>query len=440
MNNATETLEKRVIRKTMRRILPFALLLYIIAYLDRVNLGYAALQMNADLALTAEVFGLLSGIFFIGYFLFEVPSNMIMHKVGAKIWIARIMVTWGIISSLTAWAQTPMHLYILRFLLGVAEAGFFPGIILYLTYWFRVQERGRAAAFIIIAMPIGGMIGGPLSTWIMTNVEWLGWTGWRWMFVLEGLPAVLLGIVTLFYLTDRPRKAKWLTDEEKNWLETELAKEQQQKKQTTKTSKKEMFKDLNIWKLSFIYFLNFGAVYGLAFWLPSIIKSVSETLSLTSIGWLSTIPSIIAIPSMILWAWHSDKTNERRGHLMISFVIAAIGFIGCGFTSSAYMTIACIAFAAIGLYSFSGVFMSYVTTFFTDSTAPVGIATVNSLASLGGFFGPMVFGYFTFSTGMFFVGALLFTAFLVLLTMKNREPEQSAVEASQQQTVSAFKK
>jgi MFS transporter, ACS family, tartrate transporter len=419
MSNLTLSLEKRVVGKTMRRILPFALLLYIVAYLDRVNIGYAALQMNADLSLSAEGFGLLSGIFFIGYFLFEVPSNMIMHKVGAKIWIARIMITWGIIAMLTAWVETATHLYILRFLLGIAEAGFFPGIILYLTYWFRIQERGRASALIIVAMPIGALIGAPLSTWIMENIHWLGWAGWRWMFLLEGIPAILLGIISLFYLTDRPKKAKWLTEEEKNWLEAELDKEREQKKHIKQTSKWEIFKSLNVYKLSLVYFMNYGAIYGLSFWLPTIIDSLSGTLSITAIGWLATIPAIAGIPSMLLWAWHSDKTNERRGHLMISFIIAAIGFAGCGLTSNPYVTITFVTLASIGLYSFSGVFMSFVTTFFTDSTAPVGIATVNSLASLGGFFGPMVFGYFTLSTGMFFVSGLLLVAFLVLLTMKN---------------------
>lgn len=199
MNPNVNEIEKKTVRKTMVRILPFILLLYIIAYLDRVNLGYAALQMNAELALTAEVFGLLSGIFFIGYFFFEVPSNMIMNKVGARMWIARIMITWGIVVILTGFVQGTTHLYIARFLLGVAEAGFFPGIILYLTYWFRARERGKATAVLLLALPIGGLIGAPVSTWILDNISWYGMSGWRWMFILEGLPAIILGIVVIFF-------------------------------------------------------------------------------------------------------------------------------------------------------------------------------------------------------------------------------------------------
>ena len=426
MNDSILRIEKITVGKTMKRILPFILILYIIAYLDRVNLGYAALEMNADLSLTAEVFGLLSGIFFIGYLLFEVPSNMIMHKVGARIWIARIMVSWGIIAMFTGAVQTANHLYILRFLLGVAEAGFFPGIILYLTYWFRVQERGRASAFFILALPIGAIIGAPLSTWIIDNINWLGIAGWRWMFILEGIPAVVLGIVTLFYLTDRPRQAKWLKEEERIWLEAELEKERVLKSKTVQTSKLDMFKNPNIWKLSFIYMFNYGAIYGLAFWLPTIIASLSDVLSNTSIGWMTTIPALAGIPAMTLWAWHSDKTNERRVHLMISFVVAAAGFLGCGFTNSPFAVIACVTVASLGLYSFSGVFMSYVTLFFSDSTAPVGIATVNSIASLGGFLGPMVFGYFAFTTGMFFVSGLLLAAFFILMTLKKEATEKTA--------------
>lgn len=203
-------IEKSTIRKTMIKILPFILILYIVAHLDRVNLGYAALEMNADLALSAEIFGLLSGIFFIGYFMFEIPSNMILNKVGARIWIARIMITWGIIVVLTGFVQNATHLYILRFILGIAEAGFFPGAVLYLTYWFRKKERGRATAVLLTALPIGGLIGAPLSTWIIDNISWAGLAGWRWMFILEGLPAVLLGVVVLFYLVNRPSQAKWL--------------------------------------------------------------------------------------------------------------------------------------------------------------------------------------------------------------------------------------
>ncbi|GAJ18356.1 unnamed protein product, partial [marine sediment metagenome] len=216
------------------------------------------------------------GIFFIGYFFFEVPSNMIMHKVGARIWIARIMISWGLVVILTGFAQTTMHLYILRFLLGVAEAGFFPGIILYLTYWFRARERGRATAVLLLALPIGGLIGAPVSTWILDNISWFGMAGWRWMFILEGIPAIIIGIVVVFYLTNRPSNAKWLSKEESDWLEGELSAERKVSSKINKVTKLDMLKDSKIWKLALFYFAGYTSIYGLSFWMPTIIKSLSE--------------------------------------------------------------------------------------------------------------------------------------------------------------------
>ena len=418
MTSIKQSIESTTIRKTMLRILPFTFICYVIAYLDRVNLGFAALEMNADLALTAEVFGLLSGIFFIGYFLFEVPSNMIMHKVGAKVWIARIMITWGIITIGTGFVQSATHLYAARFLLGIAEAGFFPGIILYFTYWFRSKERGRASSTLILALPIGTIIGAPLSTWIMDNIAWSGIAGWRWLFILEGIPAVILGVIALFYLKNRPKDAKWLTDEEKNWLENELDKERQQSLVVNKASKLAMVKDSKVWKLALIYFANYSAMYGLSFFLPSIIKSFSTGSSNMEIGWLTIIPAIIGIPAILLFGWSSDKRNEHKKHLIVSFLIAAAGFIACGFANSTTTLIVAITFAAIGLYGFCGAFFSFMTLFFTETTAPAGIAMVNAFASLGGFIGPMIFGQLAISNGMFLIAALAIFACVILLTFK----------------------
>ncbi len=418
MNSIGQSLESTTIKKVMLRILPFSLLCYIIAYLDRVNLGFAALEMNADLALSAEVFGLLAGIFFLGYFLFEIPSNLIMHKVGAKVWIARIMITWGIITFFTAFVQSATHLYIVRFLMGIAEAGFFPGLILYFTYWFRSQERGRASAILTLALPIGTIIGAPLSTWIMDNVAWNGMAGWRWMFILEGSPAIVLGIIALFYLTNRPKDAKWLTDEEKNWLENELDRERNQSLAVNKATKLDMIKDSRVWRLAFIYFAHFTTMYGLGFWLPSIIKSFAASSSNMEIGWLTIIPALVGIPSMLLFAWSSDKRKEHRKHLIGSLLFAGVCFIMSGFADSATMTITLIAFAAIGLYGFIGTFFSFMTLFFTESTAPAGIAMVNAFASLGGFVGPMIFGQLAISTGMFTLGTLIILGGLIVLTLK----------------------
>lgn len=409
-------------RKRLIRILPFILILYIVAYLDRVNLGFAALEMNADLALTSEVFGLLSGIFFIGYFFFEIPSNMILHKVGARIWIARIMITWGIVCILTGFAQNAGHLYILRFLLGVAEAGFFPGIILYLTYWFKENERSKATAFLVLALPIGGLIGAPVSTWIMDNIAWFHLAGWRWMFILEGLPAVILGIIVMFFLTNRPREAKWLTEDEKEWIEGELEKERIASSKVNKASKKEMLKDATVWKLSAFYFVVYTGVYGLSFWIPTIIKSLSENATTNlEIGWLAMLPPLVAIPSMLFVGWSADRIGKHKQHLIYSLIIAMIGFIGCAFVETVPMMVIMLMLTSVGLYGFTGCFFAYMTFFFTDSTAPVGIALVNSFAALGGFVGPMILGMFTLSSGMLLLAGFIAFGIIILLTTKRRD-------------------
>ncbi|MEH7275222.1 MFS transporter [Neobacillus vireti] len=435
MNSISQSIESTTIKKIMLRILPFTFICYVIAYLDRVNLGFAALEMNAELALSAEVFGLLSGIFFLGYFLFEVPSNIVMHKIGAKIWIARIMITWGIIVILTGFVQSATHLYIARFLLGIAEAGFFPGIILYFTYWFRSKERGRASASLVMALPVGTIIGAPLSTWIMDNIAWNGMAGWRWMFILEGIPAIILGIATLIYLDNRPKDAKWLSDAEKNWLENELDRERRHSITVNKASKLEMVKDLRVWKLAFIYFAHYTAMYGLGFWFPSIIKSFSASSSNMEIGWLTIIPALIGIPCMLLFAWSSDKRNEHRIHIMVSLLIAATGYIVCGMVDSTLMMILSITFGAIGLYGFIGAFFSYMTLFFTESTAPAGIALVNAFASLGGFIGPMIFGKMPISNGMFTLGSLIVIACLVIFSLRQKSVSALNTRASLEEHV-----
>lgn len=430
-------LAKTTTKKTMFRILPYILILYVIAYLDRVNLGFAALEMNADLALTAEVFGLLSGIFFIGYFFFEVPSNMIMHKVGARVWIARIMLTWGIIVILTGFAQTATHLYILRFLLGVAEAGFFPGIILYLTYWFRERERGKATAVLLLALPIGGLIGAPLSAWIIDNIAWASLEGWRWMFILEGIPALILGVITIFYLTDRPAKATWLSHEEIAWLEGELEIERQAALKLNKPSKKEMLKDLTVWKLSAFYFAGYTGVYGLSFWIPTIIKSLSDGATTNmEIGWMAMLPSLVGIPAIIFTGINADRTGKHKLHLLACLAIAAVGFIGCALATTVWPMIIMLSLASAGLYGFTGSFFAYLTFFFTESTAPVGIALVNSFAALGGFVGPTILGMFTLQTGMFVLAAIVAVGIVILMTMQKTNVEMQAEQEREYVTAS----
>ncbi|MBX6394714.1 MAG: MFS transporter [Alicyclobacillaceae bacterium] len=260
-------LESQTIRKVKNRILPYMFLLYIIAFLDRVNLGYAGLEMNKALAISSEQFGLIAGIFFIGYFLFEVPSNMLMHRIGARIWIARILLSWGIVAVLTAAAQNVVHLYILRFLLGLAEAGFFPGMILYLTYWFRAKEQAQAVALFMTALAVSNIIGAPVSGLILDHVHWAGWASWRWLFILEGLPAVLCGILTYFLLPDRPDQAPWLTEEEKRWLISELERENRIKKAKGELTAGRAFADGRVWLLSLVYFAVVVGLYGVGFWI-----------------------------------------------------------------------------------------------------------------------------------------------------------------------------
>ncbi|PFO05826.1 MFS transporter [Bacillus sp. AFS076308] len=419
MLNQVQSIEKSTVKKTMRRILPFILVLYVVAFLDRVNMGYAALEMNADLALTAEAFGLLSGLFFISYFIFEVPSNLIMHKVGARLWISRIMISWGIVVILTGFIQTATHLYILRFLLGAAEAGFVPGIVLYLTYWFRSRERGRATALFFVALPLSALIGAPLSTWIMDTISWGGLAGWRWMFIMEGIPAVILGIVVLFYLSNKPANAKWLTQAEKTWLEGELEKERALSAKLNKTSHLDMIKDSKVWKLALFNIAGFIAVNALSYWMPTIIKSLSASSTTNmQIGWLAMIPSIIAIPSILFTGWNADRTNSHKSHLGVCVTVAMIGFIGCAFVTTVPLMVLMLSITSAGLYGISGTFYAYITFFFSESTAPAGIALVSTLSSLGGFVGPMIMGIFNFTQAMFIIAGFLIISLITLTTLK----------------------
>jgi MFS transporter, ACS family, tartrate transporter len=305
---------QRTIRKVTLRLLPFLFILYVVAFLDRVNFGYAALEMNSSLGISAEIFGFLSGIFFIGYLLFEVPSNLILERIGARIWIARIMISWGVVVIATAAATDILHLAALRFILGIAEAGFFPGIILYITLWFREKELARAVALFMTALTISNIFGAPVSTWILDNIHWFGIEGWRWLFVIEGLPAIFLGILTWFYLTDRPEDADWLEPEEKSWLIQELAREREVRRSAgTCNGLRMVIADRRTWHLSLIYCSVTVGLYGLGFWMPQIIRSLNAGFSNFEIGLVMTIPFIAAAIAMLVWSWHSDRTQEQIG-------------------------------------------------------------------------------------------------------------------------------
>lgn len=424
-------LEKTVVRKVTLRIIPFVFLLYIVSYLDRANIGYAALQMNAELALSAEAFGFISGIFFIGYFLFEVPSNVLLNRYGARVWIARILVTWGAIAAGTAFAETATQLYVLRFLLGVAEAGFFPGIIVYLTYWFRSKELATTVALFTAAIPVSYIIGAPLSTWIMDNIHWYGWSGWRWMLFLEGIPAVFLGVVCFFYLTDKPEQAKWLKTEEREWLLAELERDRKSRKNVKHFGVLKAMTNPKVLYLSFIYFVYQCGSLGVGYWMPQIIKGFSDSLTHTQIGLIAMVPYIVATAVMIAWSRSSDRHGERKLHSAIPLAVATAAMVGAGLFGNPVIAIAMISLALAGLYSFKSPFWALPTLFLSRSTAAVSIAVINSIGNLGGFVGPSMIGMVKGSTnsaaaGLLFLSVLLAIAFVMTLLMRinNGDDEQ----------------
>ena len=429
MSTLSTKQEKLIVRKITWRIIPFVFILYVVSYLDRANIGYAALEMNKELALSSEAFGFISGIFFLGYFLFEVPSNAMLNKLGARFWIARILVTWGIIASLSAFAQTATHLYILRFLLGVAEAGFFPGIIVYLTYWFRAKELATTVSLFTAAIPVSYIIGAPLSTWIMDHVHWFQWSGWRWMLMLEGIPAVILGVCCYLFMTDKPQDARWLKEEEKNWLLQELQNDQKSRKDVQHLSIMNTIKHPKVLYLAFIYFIYQCGSLGIGYWMPQIIKGFSSSLTHTQIGMIAMVPYIVATIAMVLWSKSSDKRNERKMHAALPLLFAAVAMLGAGLVDNPYLSVIMISITLAGLYSFKSPFWALPTLFLSRSTASISIAIINSLGNLGGFFGPAMIGIVNgnshnSTTGLLFMSFLLMAGFLMTALIKLARKEQ----------------
>jgi ACS family tartrate transporter-like MFS transporter len=407
-------LEQRTTSKVRWRIIPLLFVLYVISYLDRANIGYAALQMNAELALSTQAYGFAAGIFFIGYFLFEVPSNMALSRYGARLWISRILVSWGIVASLCAFVRTPMELYVLRFLLGVAEAGFFPGIIIYMTYWFRARDQATSVALFTAAIPVSYLIGAPMSTWIMDHVHWFGMSGWRWMILLEGIPALLGGIACYVLLTDRPEQAKWLRDDEKAWLAAELAKDHAQRDHVKKLGTFQAITDPKVLLLALIYFVYQAGSLGVGYWMPQIIRDLSTKLTNFEIGLLAMIPYGVATVAMVLWSRHSDHTGERQWHAAAPLLVATFALAASGFMSTTFASLTLITVALSGLYAFKSPFWSLPGLFLTRSTAAISIAAINSIGNLGGFVGPYLIGLAKELTGQQ-VGGLLFLSSLLLV-------------------------
>ncbi|MCL6516077.1 MFS transporter [Alicyclobacillus sp.] len=405
-------------RKVRNHIIPWIIILYIVAFLDRTNTGYAALTMNKALGISAEAFGLVSGIFFIGYFIFEVPSNMILHRVGARVWIARILVSWGIVAMLTAAVENVTHLYILRFLLGVAEAGFFPGMILYITFWFRTQDQAKAVGLFMTALALSNIIGAPVSGLILDHIHWLGWGSWRWLYILEGLPAVVCGILTLYLLPDRPNNANWLTQEEKDWLNGELEKEREAKLKREKLTIGQVFTNGRVWLFAGVYFCLTTGFYGINFWMPQIVKAMSSHFSNTTVGLLAMIPYIAGAIGMVWNGRHSDRTLERRWHTALPPFVGAVTLVLMGMaTGNVTWSIILLTIGVFGIYCFYGPFWALPNLFLTEATAAVGIAIVNSVGNLGGFVGPYILGYVKQATGSTQTGLYVMAVFLVVCTL-----------------------
>ncbi|MFX5940038.1 MFS transporter [Acinetobacter baumannii] len=406
------TIRKSAYRKIAFRLMPFLMLCYFCAYLDRVNVGFAKLQMMSDLQFSEAVYGLGAGIFFIGYFLCEVPSNIVLHKVGARRWIARIMITWGILSGCFAFVQTEWQFYTLRFLLGVAEAGLAPGLLLYLTYWFPSYRRARMTVLWFIAIPISGMIGGPLSGLIMDRMSGVhGWFGWQWMFVIEAIPTVLVGLLVLAVLKDSVQEANWLTQDEKNLVKQELAQDNQHKE--GHASVKEFIADKRLWLLAGIYFCVVMGQYAITFWLPTLIRN-SGISDNWHIGLLTSLPYMCAIVVMILAGRSGDHFQEHRWHLIIPMCAGAIALtFATLFASNLTFSLICLCIAASGVLTASSLFWMLPTNFLGGVSAAAGIAAVNSFANLAGFCSPYLIGWVTTNTGSNAIGMFLITAVLI---------------------------
>ena len=414
----------RTIQKVRMRIIPFVFLLYIISFLDRINIGFAALTMNKELAITSKQFGLVAGIFFFGYFLFEIPSNLLLHKLGARIWIARILITWGILAMLTGLVNSVQQLYAVRFLLGLAEAGYFPGIALYLTYWFRQRDQAQAIALFLAGIPVTSILGAPVSGFILDHVHWLSMSSWRWLLILEGIPAVVGGVLTYFLLPSRPAEARFLSKEEKGWIEAELASEEREKLASHKISAVQALMNRRIWHLGLIGFTLNTAMYGMNYWMPQLVRLLSSGISNSLIGLLLMTPHLVGLPVMVLVSWSSDRKRERRFHAAIPAICAGIALASLSATHSILATILLLSMAALGIYSVYGPFYSLPGDFLTGFAAASGIALVSSLANLGGFAGPYAIGWIKDQTGSLYGGlavggvSLFASATLMLLLPK----------------------
>ena len=409
----SEAIEKSAMRKIYLRLLPFAVFSYFLAYIDRINVSFAGLTMREDLQMSAAAFGFAAGTFYWGYFIFEVPSNVILEKVGARLWIARIMITWGILAGITALVSGSTSFAVVRFFLGVAEAGFFPGIVLYFTYWFPSHHHARIVSGFLIGLPIAVAAGAPISTGILALDGMFGLRGWQIMYIAEAIPTILIGIVTLFVLTDRPEQARFLTVEEKTWLANKLLAERRAKEEVKTFGVWQSMFDPKVLLLSLNYFGIVVASLGMLIFIPQIIKSIGAGSSNMAVGWLTMIPYLCGGISLVVWGRISDRMRERRWNLLAACLVSAIGLFIAGYTMGSWWSLAGMSLAAMGFYGSKGPFWAMPSMFLTGTAAAASIAWINSIGNLGGFFGPWYVGVMKDVTGSY-AGGLYGLALLCL--------------------------
>jgi ACS family tartrate transporter-like MFS transporter len=411
LSTIPDRLESAVVSRLMWRLMPFLFLLYIVAYLDRINVSFGVLQMRGQLGLSERVVGRAGGMFFVGYFLFQLPSNLVLEKVGVRRWISGLMIAWGVISCLMIFIRGPFSFYAMRFLLGVAEAGFFPGIILYMKRWFPVSARARAVAWFMTANPLAGVVGSPISGALM-GLHGSGLSGWQWMFLIEGLPAILLGATVFYTLADTPEDADWLKGEERSWLLAKLAEEQAGATLPVESIWNVIF-SARIWGLSIVYFGVSTTMYGVTLWLPSVIHAFSG-LSYFWTGAVAMLPFLVTVVAMVLVGMHSDRASERRWHTAVPAFGAAAGLIGAAYGNSTVIVVSGIALGLACAESMVGPFWAMATSRMAGVSAAAGIAVINSLANLGGYFGPDIIGFFRTGNGGFRGGLLAIAATIAL--------------------------
>jgi MFS transporter, ACS family, tartrate transporter len=420
LSRASNSIEAATIRKLRIRLLPFLFVLFVLAFIDRINVGFAALTMNRELAITSQQFGFAAGVFFWGYFLFEIPSNLILHKIGARVWIARILITWGVLATLTGFVQSVHQLYVARFALGLAESGYFPGIVLYLGYWFRQREKAQAIALILVGIPLASVLGGPISGFILDHSHWFGLSSWRWLLILEGLPTATFAFLVPFFLPSKPAEARFLTTDEKAWIADQLEREDRLKAGAKKQSISVARTLVNpkVWHLACIGCCHGFGGYTFSFWLPQVMKSVFGSQSNTAVGIAVMIPNLLGLIAMVVVSRHSDRTLERRYHLATLGTLAGIAFLLLGVPRSPFFSVALFSAVAVGTYSFLPIFFSLPGEFLTGFSAAAGIALVTSVANFGGFVGPYTVGLIRQRTGSFYSGLICAgISFLVSATL-----------------------